>query len=223
MQSIDYLEDDAAFADKNAQEVFDIMKSNLKRADKTVRTLVDFSKLRKLKKVSSPINAVLDNSIILTQHAFKKANIKIVKEMGEGLPDVYIDKSKMEQVLVNIFLNAIQAMPEGGTIYVRTRTENLEGISYRVGRRKGEDYFSPGERVVIIEIEDTGKGISPSEQKKIFDPFFTTKGAEGTGLGLAVTRNIIELHRGIIDIRSKAGKGATVTIKLKIYRERSNG
>jgi len=224
IQSIDYLEDDAKFADKSAQEAFGIMKGNLERADNIVRTLVDFSKLRKLQKTRSGINEVLEKAMVLIQYAFKKANVDIVKEMGDGLPDVYIDKGKIEQVLVNIFLNAIQAMPEGGAMYVRTKTEKFEGISCKGGGRKSDgDCFSPGERVVVIEIEDTGKGISLSDMEKVFEPFFTTKGAEGTGIGLAVTKNIMELHRGIIEIHSKVAKGTTVTIKLKIFKETSGG
>ena len=95
----------------------------------------------------------------------------------------------------------------------------MPGLSFRVGRRKADgDFFEPGETVVVIEIEDTGVGISKENLKMVFDPFFTTKGPrEGTGLGLSVTRNIIEMHKGLMTIDSKEGKGTKVTVILKTF------
>jgi signal transduction histidine kinase len=106
-------------------------------------------------------------------------------------------------------------MPKGGTITIRAKKKILDNIKERVGRREG-DFFTLGEEAVIIEVEDTGVGISKENLKRVFDPFFTTKSTkEGTGLGLAVTLNIINEHKGLIEIESKLGKGTKVILTLK--------
>ena len=115
-------------------------------------------------------------------------------------------------------LNAAQAMLNGGKIIIRSYDKKLEKITNGIGRRE-DDYFQVGEHAVIVEIEDTGSGISEENLKKIFDPFFTTKGPTGgSGLGLSVTRNIISMHKGLIDIKSQIGKGTTVIVTLKIAK-----
>jgi signal transduction histidine kinase len=107
-------------------------------------------------------------------------------------------------------------MPDGGRITFRTYDKESEEIRNSIGRRHG-DPFQAGEKAVIVEIEDTGTGISEESMKKVFDPFFTTKGPrEGTGLGLSVSRNIINMHKGLIDVKSQVGKGTRMMIALKI-------
>ena len=121
----------------------------------------------------------------------------------------------MEQVFINLYLNAIQAMPEGGKLTIRTYDKNLEKISECIDSR-GEVYFSIGEKVILVYMEDTGTGINNGDLKKIFDPFFTTKGVgKGIGLGLSVTQSIIEMHKGIIMLTSQNNKGTQVKITLK--------
>jgi len=139
-------------------------------------------------------------------------------ETKKDIPKVLADKNKLEQVFINILLNAVQSMPRGGKIIIRSYDKQLEEVKNGIGRRK-EDYFQVGEKVVIVEIEDTGVGIPEENLKKIFDPFFTTKGPTGgAGLGLSVTRNIITMHKGLIDIESQTGKGTKVIITLKIAK-----
>jgi signal transduction histidine kinase len=107
-------------------------------------------------------------------------------------------------------------MPEGGRIIVRLYDKIFEKPGDGVGRRT-EDTFKIGERAVIVEIEDSGVGIPEEYFKKVFDPFFTTKGPrQGSGLGLSVSRNIIETHKGLIDITSRVNRGTKVTVTLKI-------
>jgi len=134
------------------------------------------------------------------------------------MPKVLVDKNKIEQVCVNILLNASQAMPEGGKIIIRSYDKQLEEIKNGIGKR-GEDHFRVGEKAVVVEFEDTGIGISEENLRKIFDPFFTTKGPKGgTGLGLSVSRNILHMHKGLIYAESQVGKGTKLTIILKITR-----
>lgn len=222
-QGAEYLEGKLLPSDKNAPEVLRMIQDSIKRADDIIHVLLDFSRVSKLEKKPEDINFILENSLVLIQHEATLGNIKIIRELGKGLSDVLVDKSKMEQVFINIFLNAIQAMPGGGSLFLRTYQAKLSEPKNGVGER-AEDYFKRGEMALMIEIEDTGMGIPPENLKKVFDPFFTTKEpGKGTGLGLSLTRNILIMHKGLIEINSQVGKGARVIITLKIPDGGRNG
>ena len=195
--------------------VLDTIESNIERADKIISALVDFSRVGVLDLKPLNIASVLEGSLVLILHRVKLGNIEIVKKFKKKLPKVFVDKTKMEQVFVNLYLNAIQAMPRGGKLHLRTYSKEIKEVGKKIGRRT-DDIFKPQDKVVIIEVEDTGVGISEEDLKNIFDPFFTTKGPRGgAGLGLAVTKNIIEMHKGIIEITSQKDKGTKITIMLK--------
>ena len=216
LQGVDYLDKKVSSSDKNISETLSLIKNNIIRADSIIRTLVDFSRVAKIDVEPEDINKVVENSLVMIQYRFKLENVEIIKDMKSDLPKVSVDKRKMEQVFVNIFLNAIQAMREGGKLFIRSYSKEIDKPKEKVGRRNG-DYFSLGERVVVVEIEDTGIGIPKEHIEKVFDPFFTTKGPQqGTGLGLSVTRNIIHMHKGLIEIKSEENKGTKVIITLKI-------
>ena len=159
----------------------------------------------------------------LVRHRFRLENIEVVKELENNLPKVLADKGKIEQIFINLFLNSMQAMPQGGKLFIRTRQMRL-GKMHRAGKRKSdEDYFEPGETAVEVEVEDTGTGISKDNLKKVFDPFFSTKAlGKGTGLGLSVVENIIDMHKGLVNIESKERVGTKVNIILKIGKGRQN-
>jgi signal transduction histidine kinase len=123
----------------------------------------------------------------------------VIKELDPSLPKLMADFDQLQQVCTNLILNAIQAMPEGGRLTLRTSADN--------GRLK-------------IEVQDTGCGISPENMRKLFTPFFTTKReVKGVGLGLAVAYGIIQRHQGRIEVQSKEGEGTTFTIYLPLYHE----
>jgi two-component system NtrC family sensor kinase len=192
MQSVDYLADKVPEAEK---DILRMIRENVARADNIVRTLVDFSRASKLEIKAQDINRILEKSLLLTQHEALNKEIEITRELQEDILPAMVDENKIEQVFVNVFLNAIQAMPKGGELNIRTRST---------------------QETITVEITDTGTGISEENSKKVFDPFFTTKGPRGgAGLGLAVTRNIIELHKGSINIKSRPGGGTQVIITLK--------
>jgi two-component system NtrC family sensor kinase len=154
--------------------------------------------------------------LVLVKINLERGKINVIRQLDAGLPAVLADRNKIEQVFVNILLNAIQAMPDGGDIVVRGYVKQLSEVKNGIGRRQN-DSFKLGEKVVMVEFEDTGIGISEENLTKVFDPFFTTKGPSGgTGLGLSVTKNILNMHKGLISVTSKVGKGTKVTLTLKI-------
>lgn len=215
LQAINYLEKIAPYQAKDTLETLSLLKENIKKADEIVRLLLDFSRSTLLNLQLEDINAIVEKSLELVRHRFKLENIEIIKELKMNIPKVLVDKNRIEQVFVNIFLNSIQAMPQGGKIFIRIYKKQFTEVGVGIGRRVG-DYFSIGEEAIIVETEDTGAGIPEENLSKIFEPFFTTKGpAGGYGLGLSVSRSIIDMHRGLIDIESQAGKGTKVTVILK--------
>jgi signal transduction histidine kinase len=127
-----------------------------------------------------------------------------------------MNKEEMEQVFVNIFMNAIDAMPNGGRLTIKMYFKELNQVGDGVGRRE-IDNFKIGEKVVIIEVDDTGFGIPENMVAKLFEPFFTTKRDKGgTGLGLSIVRNIISQHRGSIKVVNNPNGGVKVVLMLKV-------
>ena len=216
MQAGEYLKKNIHSKKKNVQDSINMIMSNIKRADSIINTLSDFVRGTELNLKLQDINPVIVRSLNLLKHRIKLGNIKIVKKIEKNLPKVLIDSAKIEQVFVNLFLNSTQAMPKGGELFLRVYAKNLENLQNRVGRR-ATDYFKLGEKAVVVEVEDTGIGISKENQRNIFTPFFTTKGPKGgAGLGLSVTKNIIDMHRGMIEVQSEENKGTKFIITLKV-------
>ncbi|MDP2913761.1 MAG: ATP-binding protein [Candidatus Omnitrophota bacterium] len=217
LQGVSYLGDKIHREKKDEFEALDMVKDAVERADRIVDTLLDFSRAKKLTlEEEKDINTILENALTLLKTELKFEMIEVVKEMKKGLPAVLIDKNKMGQVFVNILLNAVQSMPEGGKITIRTYDKLFTEAKDILDKREW-DYFQAGERVIVIEIEDTGAGISEEMLKKVFVPFYTTKGPKGgCGLGLAVSRNIVGMHKGAINIESRVGKGTKIIVMLKV-------
>lgn len=216
LQGLDYLEDKIPGGDKQAVETLATLKDNIVRADNIITALLDFSRASMSNLQPEDINPILEDSLNLVRARIKFENIRIIKELKKDMPLVLADKNKLEQVFINILLNAVQAMPGGGTVTIRSYDKRLEDIKNGIGKR-AEDIFRLGERAAILEIEDTGCGIEEENLKKIFEPFFTTRGLSGgSGLGLSVSKNIIQMHRGLIHAESISGTGTKVTVILKV-------
>lgn len=190
------------------------MRSAVKRADSIVRGLLHFSAAHQPDAKDEDLNAVMAQSLLLARYELTKSRIVLRGDLAPDLPRVRLDKAKMEQVFINLFMNAIHAMPQGGTLTVRTWSKRLARSEELDERSAGN--LKVGDTVVIAAVEDTGTGIPEENLAKIFDPFFTTKPTGvGTGLGLPVTKKIIELHGGTIDIKNAPAGGVQVTITLK--------
>ncbi|MCK4851759.1 MAG: PAS domain-containing protein [Candidatus Omnitrophica bacterium] len=203
MQCINYLEK-ATGADKKKQsEILSIGRKAVIRADKIVHGLLNFSKPAPLELKPCGMEDVLQTSLELVGQQLKLKGVKIIQDFAPGLPLVMIDENQIRQVFLNIFLNALQAMPEGGELTTRIYTRKLTETKDLIGSKE-EDFMKIGDRILVCEIENTGSGISEDKLSKVFDPFFTTREpGEGTGLGLTITRSIVERHNGVIEMESK--------------------
>lgn len=137
-------------------------------------------------------------------------------DLYRNLHKIQLDEDKICQVFVNVFLNSIQALPEGGTMTVRTYEKQLTGIDIHEPYVKN-GVFTAGETVIVAEVEDMGTGIPDEQITHVFDPFFTTKPiGEGTGLGLTVSRKIMESHGGQIDIMNREEGGVKISAVFKM-------
>ena len=219
LQGVEYLEISVSPKEKTTLDALLKIKDGVRRADNIIASLYDFSRTPKLNIYPEDINSVLEHSLGSVENKYLAKRIHIIREMKHGLPKVLVDRDKIGQVFINVLTNAIEALPDEGTIIVRSYYKQLEDKLNKVGDRR-DDYFRSGEKVVIVEIEDTGIGISEQNISKVFNPFFTTKEiGKGVGLGLFISRGIVIMHRGIIDIESKLGKGAKIIVTLHIEED----
>lgn len=223
---VDYLTNTLTNGDENIPVILQDINNAVKRADTVIKGLLNFSASREFLSEIEEFNFVVEQSLSLVKHELDRSHIHLVKELGEDLPPVRLDRNKIEQVFVNVLMNAIQSMPKGGTLTVKTYVKQFNGGCHPRGHAgepdKLADRLRVGDTVVVAEVEDTGTGIPENQFSKIFDPFFTTKPTgKGTGLGLTVTKKIIELHGGTIDIRNRKEGGVRVEVMLKAQRRKS--
>jgi PAS domain S-box-containing protein len=190
------------------------MRDAVTRANGILRGLLELAADTKSEMKAEDLNACIERSLELLHYDLVATLTTVVRQLAVDLPLVPMDRGKTEQVLINLFINALHAMSHGGTLTVTTRaipwSENLASQE-RLFRQ-----FKPGDTLVVTEVQDTGTGIPENLLPKIFDPFFTTKPVgHGTGLGLAVVKKIVDLHGGTIDIRNVSPGGVRVTLVLK--------
>ncbi len=174
------------------------VEGETERIRDVVKNLLDFSKPKEANLKEEDVNEVVYKSLRLVQNMLDVSNIDTKLDLQEGQPHVSVDQNQIQQVIVNLVTNAVQAMRPGGKLV----------ISSRRGKSNGS---------VEISVADTGKGIPPEYLPHIFDPFFSTKGEGGTGLGLSVSYGIIKNHKGDIRVESKPGVGTTFTIELPVH------
>jgi len=167
-----------------------------------VEELLDLARPSDPKLDFENINTILDGMILLVSTETKKKQVDILRSYASDLPPVQIDREQIKQVFLNILLNAVEATSESGKITVKTRS-----------------FIKPGgEPYIQVECTDTGCGIPPEHIEQIFNPFFTTK-STGSGLGLSISHQIIQDHRGYIDVESQWGKGASFFINLPVSQD----
>ena len=184
---------------------------HIKRLDRTVKDLLNYAKPKPPSFMPLNVNDMLNKAVFFVYPEAKKKNV-IIDSIVEGdVPDVMMDPDQIQQVFLNMIINAVQAMPDGGELKISVSEADLynEEIDGRL-----KELF-PGEKAVSIRFEDTGKGIDQAYMDSIFDPFFTKK-SKGTGLGLAISQRIVQEHGGEIAVKSEVNKGSVFTIYLPV-------
>ncbi|HAS17943.1 MAG TPA: hypothetical protein DCR39_08690 [Nitrospiraceae bacterium] len=176
----------------------EIIIKEIDRLERLLHDLLYYTKEVKPVMQPSNLNEIINELIILYEDTFNERKIKVDARISPEIPLITLDPTQIKQSLMNLLYNAIQAMPDGGILTIESRMEEREGIHY-----------------ASVYIHDTGCGIPDEVMKRIFDPFYTTK-IHGLGLGLTLTKNIIELHGGEIEVKSEGGKGTTFKISLPI-------
>jgi signal transduction histidine kinase len=174
------------------------------RAAVVINSMLGFARNNSARRERADLVAVVEEVLILTEKDLSKHRIQVEKKY-DGRPHAFVVPGQIEQVLLNLIINARQAMPRGGRLRINVRENPRTGL-------------------VELSIGDTGVGIPPERLRLIFEPFYTTKepdanGHGGTGLGLSVCRQIIEQHQGRIRVESLVGKGSTFTVKLPVQIE----
>jgi len=181
--------------DPNRENLEEVVHQSQRCRD-IVKGLLEFSRQSRMGADLVELDKVLDDTLALLTKQAAFFNVTVVKEYDPQLPAVLANRSELQQVFMNILMNAAQAMEENGTIRIVTRPAAVEDT-------------------VEVLISDTGHGISPEDVGRIFDPFFSTKpSGQGTGLGLSITYGIITSHKGTIQVDSELGKGTTFTIRM---------
>jgi two-component system NtrC family sensor kinase len=176
------------------------VEEETKRIEEIVKNLLDFAKPKVANLEEADINRTVRKAVNLMQNTLNISNIELNLSLDPSVPHVFIDSHQIQQVLVNLILNAVQAMSPGGKLSIKT-----------LGGHGGNS--------VMIEVRDTGKGIPHEFLPYIFDPFFSTKGVEGTGLGMSISYGIIKNHKGNIKVESTVNVGTTFTIELPVYKK----
>jgi signal transduction histidine kinase len=187
--------------DPKAKILDKIIKQSF-RASEIVNSLLNFSRTSGSEFRLVDLHGVVSDTLSLLEHQFKTSKVRIKREFGTSVPQVLGNPGKLQQVFLNLFINAKDAMPDGGELVIRTSSQDS---------------------VFRVEVVDTGVGIAEEHLKKVYDPFFTTKElGRGTGLGLSVTYGIIQEHSGKITVDSNPGHGTRFTLEFPAARKVAN-
>jgi signal transduction histidine kinase len=189
---------DLALDEEHQVYMLDIQKE-VKKIERIISEILEFSKPRPAHLVESNINEVVLSVHELTRMQLRQDNLKVHFELDDSLPPVLIDPAQISQVVINLVINGMQAMPDGGDLTITTQLDQSS------------------DRVQLL-VNDTGAGISPEDLSKIFDPFFTNK-PEGTGLGLAIARQILDKNQAAIQVSSKVNQGTLFRVLFKTVKE----
>jgi len=179
---------------RGAQHAVQVLDKEIDRLDAVVKRFLDFTRPMEVRLEATQLAELLKEVMQVAQPQLQKANVQVAQLLPIDVPEVYVDRALLKQAVLNLVLNAAEAMPNGGQLRL-------------VLSRRGE--------MAEIAVGDTGKGIPPENRQKIFQLFFTTRPG-GSGIGLASTFRIVQLHNGSIDFTSEVGRGTTFRIELPL-------
>jgi signal transduction histidine kinase len=188
---------------EGTQKNLDIIGQQTERITKIIQQLLGFVRKKNPEQKSMKMGTLLEIILDFLDHQIQKQNVRVVKEISDDLPPVMGDPDQLQQVFLNLILNAIQSMPEGGILRLSTSSNLISKEGLENGQRQ----------YVIVSVKDTGLGMEREVVQNIFNPFFTTKDT-GTGLGLMVSQGIVQDHEGWIEVESELGKGSLFKVYL---------
>lgn len=203
--SMEVLSNESTFSEEDKGVLLKVIEE-IKRIETLLKELLDFARPSKSQFTDVEVNSVIDTVLVLlTQNKQLAQNnsktINVIKGLDRYLPEIKADPMQLKQIFLNLILNAIDAMPEGGTLGIRT-------------------FFDTATSSIQVEVSDTGKGIDSKMMDKVFQPFFTTK-PKGTGLGLAITKRLIDEHKGCISVINGTGGGTTIRVGLPLGTDKA--
>ena len=204
----DQLKDDELSSELTRRVVREVDKAN-----RLLKEFFKFARPPKPKLGFYDVQQIIDSVYVLLAPRLKTLDIKFESEFEERIPKVYVDETQIEQVVLNLFINAIDAMTDGGALRISATVKEINPLEDKEGRAEisKQDF-----RYVVIEVKDSGAGIDAGNMQKIFNPFFTTK-ANGLGLGLSICSRLIEENKGKIDVVSHKGPGTTFILALPTF------
>lgn len=174
------------------QQMFQDSIHEVKKIDQIVRQVLNFARPKEPQFLPHDLNEIVRYCHSLAKVHIRKSKVAFILELTEGLPAFVVDHNQISQVLMNLIINAIEAMPDGGRLTVKSG-------------------WAPDRSAVLVSVTDTGEGVLPGDEERIFDPFFTRK-PEGTGLGLSICRQILERHKAYLELEKTAGSGSCFRI-----------
>jgi len=181
---------------EEAMQCLELIAAESRRCGDLIKNLLTLSRTAPMNVQSTDLNAVIDRSLLLVRHQLELVGVELQLNLAKDLPLMHCDPAQIEQVLLALIMNASDAMPRGGTLWINTR-------------------LSSDQTEIRIQVRDDGAGIAPDILPHIFEPFLTTKeSGRGVGLGLAISRGIVERHNGRIEVESEVGRGTTFTVTL---------
>jgi signal transduction histidine kinase len=215
---IDYLSHQAPTDDETHHAVLEDIRDAVGRADRIIKDLLNFSRTRTQSRTSLDLNAIVQNALRMTRHDLEIRRINVQCSLQDPLPTMTGDGEQLLQVFINLLVNAAQAIDHDGQISVSTRS--IRNAASRADDGAANDQTEWANEVVIT---DTGPGLPDGVGDEIYEPFFTTKApGEGTGLGLAVARNIVSWHGGTLTLQNNVDRGATALVTIKLVQESEN-
>jgi signal transduction histidine kinase len=188
-------------AGSRKHEMMRVLVEEADRLNRVVEDFLRFARPRPIERTAVSVNAIVDRVAAQVESDRRSKDVRVVRKLDQDLPEGRYDGEQLRQVFLNLALNAVSAMPDGGTLYVGTRREVLDGRPH-----------------LVVTFEDDGVGISPQDAERIFDPFFT-RSANGTGLGLSISHRIVQSHGGSIDVAPNRPKGTRFSVMLPVVEE----
>lgn len=210
------------------ERFFAMATEEVQRVAQVVRNLLDLYRPAASAEGPVNVNALIERVLLLTKRRFKEQHVDVTHDLQPDVPEIWGRADQVQQIVLNLAINALEAMQEGGRLHIRTSVSHHgpeavngqhhgHGLGHRASLSQEHDVRLPAKnwRYLFVEVTDTGDGISLELQKHIFEPFMTTK-KQGTGLGLAISNQIVKEHGGYITVQSQVGQGTTFTIVLPI-------